>query len=285
MTATARTTWLVTNRASGSNDPATGDALRSAFEQRGWTVDRVMCFPDDRAPTPAQMQAAGNPLVSIFTGDGTANTVATALEGWEGDVLVLPGGTQNLLAKRMHGEAEAEEIVDRVARGAMRPTRINGIACEAGKALVDLLVGPGSSWHTVREALREGDAAAVAAQAGEAIGRTTRGAGVVCVDPPLGAGQSFPLLKLTPSHRGIQLDAYHADNLTEFLAQGWALLRRDFRKGPHDRLGLLDSLTVRVEDGSAVDILMDGEPRTLTEKPQFTLAEWNLNLIASAHGY
>ena len=88
-----------------------------------------------------------------------------------------------------------------------------------------------------------------------------------------------------PSHRGIQADAYHADNLADFLAQGWAMLRRDFRSGPHDRLGLVDRLVMDKADGSPIDILLDGEGKQLGPRAEFTLAECGLDLLATAHGY
>ncbi len=32
-------------------------------------------------------------MIAILSGDGTVNTVARALGGWDGTLLVLPGGT------------------------------------------------------------------------------------------------------------------------------------------------------------------------------------------------
>lgn len=285
MRAETRQVWLVINRSSGSNDRASADNLRARFGAIGWTLGRSLCFPDDGVPTVEELRAAGDPVVAIFTGDGTVNTFASALEDWDGTVLVLPGGTQNLVSQRLHGDAEADVIIDRIARGAARGVRITAIRCAEGQALADLLVGPGASWQTVREAMREGELAAIAENTGEALSRTKDGPGVRCVDPLLGSPDGYPLVKLMPTHRGIQVDAYHADNLAEFLAQGWAMLRRDFRAGPHDRLGLVDRLAMDKADASPVDILLDGEAGQLGARAEFWLAECKINLLATDHGY
>lgn len=285
MTDPHRTVWLVTNRASGSNDLVSVDSLSADLAGAGWPVVRTQCFPDEGVPSVADLKDAGDPVVAVFTGDGTANSVATALEGWDGQVLILPGGTQNLLARRMHGRADARAIIARLARGASRPVRIAAIGFAGGQALVDLLVGPGASWNTVREAMREGDLPAIVGGAGEALRESTGGTGVRCADPALGSADGYPLVRLTPSHRGIQVDAYHADNLRDFLAQGWAMLRRDFRQGPHDRLGLVDRLALDKADESPLDVLVDGEPRQLGPRPEFTLRPFELDLLATHHGY
>lgn len=280
-----RQVWLVTNQSSGSNDAASADSLRAAFADAGWEVARTLCFPDEGIPAAADLRAAGDPVVAIYTGDGTVNSFVTALEGWGGQILVLPGGTQNLLSKRMHGEASADEIVARIGRGALRAVRITAIRCTGGQALVDLLAGPGPSWNNVREALREGNIVAAVGQTGEAVSATAGGSGVRCIEPALGPPAGYPLMKLMPTHRGIQVDGYYANKLSEFLQQGWALLRRDFRSGPHDRLGLVDRLVMTKDDGSAVDVLLDGEPAQLGPRAEFTLAECAVDLLATDHGF
>lgn len=285
MTKGRQDVWLVTNQASGSNDAASADALRGWFADAGMAVTRTLCFPDDGVPSIAELASAGDPVVAIYTGDGTANSFAAALSGWSGQFLILPGGTQNLLARRMHGEADPAEIIARLGRGAGRSVRISTVECAAGHALVDLLVGPGASWNKVREAMRDGSLPGIASEAGAALRETTGGTGVRCVEPELGAREGYPLVKLTPSHRGIQIDAYHAENLRDFLAQGWALLTRDFRQGPHDRLGLVDRLAMDKEDGSALDILLDGEPHRLPSRADFTLTPLELDFLATHHGY
>ncbi|WP_165362094.1 diacylglycerol kinase family protein [Qipengyuania thermophila] len=275
----------MTNSRSGSNAADSQERLLQSFAAAGVETVRVSSFPDDAAPAAETLAETGNPVLAIYTGDGSVNSMVGALDGWEGQVLVLPGGTKNLLAQRLHGEADAGEIIARFGRGAMRPVPLKVIATDAGIALVDLLAGPGASWQAVREAMRERDLAAIAGSASEAIGVTTAGPGVRCLEPPLGAEEGYPLLKLMPTHRGIQIDAYHAEGLGDYLAQGWALLRREFRSGPHDRLGLVDEVSLAKADCTPIDVLLDGEAHQVADRSAFTLVEHPTLFLASDHGY
>jgi diacylglycerol kinase family enzyme len=68
-------------------------------------------------PTPAALDAAGIGLVAVFAGDGTINSLIESLAGWSGAVLVLAGGTMNLLYHRLHGERTTDEVIAAAARG------------------------------------------------------------------------------------------------------------------------------------------------------------------------
>jgi hypothetical protein len=279
-----RALWMVVNAASGSNSPAAIEALEGGCARHGLSLDRRIAFPADPLPDAATLDAAGIGTLAVYAGDGTANAVVTALYGWDGAVLVLPGGTMNLLAQRLHGEAEADEILGRVGAGAARRVRPGIIRTAHGDALAGLLAGPGTSWYAVREAMREADIAAMADSAGEAIAETTGGSMLRCREPRVGRADGYPLVELTPGPWGLQVDAYHAENAGEFLQQGWALLRRQFREGPHDRLGLLDRLIVEGTEGDAVGLLLDGEPARGGATEEFAMAACEVDLLATGHG-
>jgi hypothetical protein len=276
--------WLIVNAASGSNSPAALDALTACFESHGIEVARTIRIPDDRLPDAAALNAAGVALLMIYTGDGTLNAALTRLKGWDGAVLVLPGGTMNLLSKRLHGDFPAAEIVEIVAHGGARRRRVSIIAGPRGDAYGGLMAGPGTSWGTVREAMREGDIAALASGAAEALAKSTGETTVRAADPPLGSRQGYPLIDLTPGEHGIRVNGYHAQNLAELALQGWALLRRRFREGPHDRLGIVDRITLENLDGSPVEVLLDGEACDAEPHVTFRLAQSHVDLLATHHG-
>ncbi len=222
----------------------------------------------------------------VFTGDGSLNAVIEAMSGWDGEVLVLPGGTMNLLSARLHGrDVACEEILDCIARGAYRPVRPMMAHCDAGNALAGLLVGPGTAWAEVREAMRDFDVAGLAQGAGEAIAETASGPRVRLAEPAIGHENGYPLIELTPSHRGLQVDGYRPESASDFLQQGWAVLRRRFREGPHERLGLLDRVRMENCAGEALQVLIDGEPATLPPQAEFTVADCPVDLLATSHGF
>lgn len=280
----ARSLWLVANPASGSNTPAAIEALESCCGEHGFDLRRRVAFPDEPLPDAAALDGAGIDTLAIYAGDGTVNAAVTGLYGWKGAILVLPGGTMNLLAKRLHGDSPTEEIVARVGAGAARRVRPKVARTAHGDALAGLLSGPGTAWYAVREAMRDADIAGMAGSAGEAFAETTSGAMLRCVDPRLGRDEGYPLLEITPGQWGMQLDAYYAENAGDFLLQGWALLRRQFREGPHDRLGLIDRVEVADCGGERIGLLIDGEPAEGGPREEFTVAACEVDLLATQNG-
>lgn len=276
--------WLVCNAASGSNTPAAIEALQGCCGEHGFDIQRLIQFPDDELPGPAQLLAAKIDCVAVYAGDGTVNSLVTGLYGWNGAVLVLPGGTMNLLARRLHGDASSEQIVTAVSSGGSRRVRPLVARSRHGDAIAGLLAGPGTSWFAVREAMREADVAGMVTGAGEALAETTGGGMLNCRDPQLGREQGYPLIEITPGEWGMELDGYFAETAGDYFAQGWALLRRRFREGPHDRLGLTEKITLVGDDGGGIGLLIDGEPAEGGSEEHIAVAPCEVDLLATGHG-
>lgn len=278
--------WLVVNSRSGSNSDAACSALNAALATRGLSPEKTIEFPAEDLPTPELLDDAGVTRLVVFTGDGSLNAVIDAVSGWDGEVLVLPGGTMNLLSNRLHGsDTSYERILDCVARGAMLRVRPMMACCDAGRAHAGLLVGPATAWAEVREAMRDFDVAGLAQGASEALAVSTGGSRVRMAQPAVGHEDGYPLIEITPSHRGMQVDGFRTESTGEFLQQSWAVLRRRFREGPHERLGLLDCLVIENCAGEPLDVLIDGEPATLDPRAEFTVAPCPVDLLATSHGF
>jgi hypothetical protein len=273
--------WLVANAASGSNADSALAELEQSCAAAGIAIARKSALPDDPLPTTAQLDAAGIDCVAVFAGDGTVNALVTSLYGWGGAVLVLPGGTMNLLFHRLHGQRDAAQVLDAAGWGGLRRCRPPILRGEAGDALAELLAGPGTAWSTVREALREGDLPGIASGAAEAIERSLAAPMVGLREPPLGRDEGYPLLRLLPRNGRIAVTAYHAERIDEYLAQGLALLRRDFRDGPHERLGEAEQLLLRNLGGEPIGRLLDGEAAEAGAEARFALARCEVDLLAT----
>lgn len=147
--------WLILNPASGSvtEDPS----IEALAAEIGIIVVRTTSFPDDALPDAADLIGDAIELLILFAGDGTINAAACALDRWGGTVLVLPGGTMNMLAKQLHGDAAPAAILTRATAQPTPPT-IALPFVEAGphRAFVALIAGPPSVWAHAREAVRKG---------------------------------------------------------------------------------------------------------------------------------
>lgn len=272
-------TWLFLNSASGSNTDAAVRDLLAAFAAAEAPPGHVIDVPRDGCPSPAHLADAGVGRIAVFAGDGTVNAVVTGLEGWTGEILVLPGGTANLLARALHGECDTIEIVRGLPR--LSAVRRSCIRTGQGTALIEVLAGPGATWSDVREDLREGDLPGVAVSSLAAIRQSTAGPMVHIADPALGRAEGYSGVRLEVAGAGMFVEGYGADTVADYLLQGLALLRRDYRQGPHDDLGAVSALTCRSLGPEPIELMIDGERRTGSAEERFSLAELAVDLLAS----
>ena len=277
----SRPIWLVNNASSGSNDDAALAALETACGEHGFRVAHRTVFPEQDLPTPEILDAAGIDRIAVFAGDGTINPAIAGLAGWRGAVLVLPGGTMNLLYHRLHGERTLEETLAAVASGEAAIRRPSVIRSSCGDAFAGVLAGPGSSWGRVREAMRAANVAELAAGTVEAIEQTLTGEMIACAAPPLGRPEGYPLFCLTPRESGIEVEAYYAETAGDYLEHAWALFRRNFREGPHDVLGQAQTVRLASTEGNPFGVLIDGEPAEAAPEVEFTLAACEVDLLAT----
>jgi hypothetical protein len=276
---------LVSNAKSGSNDAAALDSLMQQLKAGGSMPARHVSFPDEPLPAPAELDAGEIDCVAVFTGDGTIKATLDALAGWGGAVLVLPGGTMNLLYHRLHGDAASEEVIAAFHAGKLHRLRPQVIRCTAGRAYAGLLAGPGTAWNHVREAMREVDVVEIASGTLAALSETLAAPGVACTVPPMGRPEGYPLLLLDPTAHGIEVTAFHAEEPAEYLAQAVALLRRNFREGPHDLLGSFPAVTLTGSEGEEFGLLLDGEPAEACTSDRFELVRCEVDLLAlDSHG-
>ncbi len=277
----ARRIWLVSNASSGSNRDDALQALEDGCGQGGLCIAHSTIFPDRELPSPALLDAAGIDLVAIFTGDGTINATLERLAGWGGQVLVLPGGTMNLLYHRLHGDLDMAEVIARVGAGRAQARRPGVIRCPQGHGYAGVLAGPGTVWNNVREAMRDNDLLQFAGEAGEAVGETLEGQPVACRDPALGRADGYPLLMLTPYDDGMEVTAFYAETPADYVQQTLALVRRNFRDGPHEVLGRVDKLRIAGTEGGPFGLLVDGEPAEPGPEAQFELVACEVDLLAT----
>jgi diacylglycerol kinase family enzyme len=276
-----REIWLVNNASSGSNDDGALAALDACCGDHGLRIVHRTVFPAQELPTPSILDAAGIDLVAVFAGDGTINSLIGALAGWGGALLVLPGGTMNLLYHRLHGERPMEEVIAALARGESVVRRPGVIRSACGNAYAGLLAGPGTSWGRVREAMREAAVVELAESTVAAIDETLTGEMIACLAPRLGRREGYPLLCLEPGDEAIEVVAYHAQAAGEYLQQAWALVRRNFREGPHELLGRTRAVRLASTRGNPFGLLIDGEQAEAAPETEFALAPAEVDLVAT----
>ncbi len=274
--------WLVHNESSGSNDEAALEDLRAAFGDAGLALVGDTCFPREDAPKPADLDAASADTVAIFAGDGTISSIVAGLAGWQGTVLPLPGGTMNMMARRLHGDATGPEVIARFREGLVNRIHPPVIGSRHATGLTGALAGPGTAWADVREAMREPTLTDLWNSATEAFAQSTSGAKVACLNADCGREEGYTAITLTPQQDGIEGAGYYAESLLDFAKQGAALLQRDFRSGPHDGLGRHRTMRIACPDGKPMGLLIDGEPYDGAVEEEFSLDTSKIAFWATA---
>lgn len=276
-------TWLIYNGASGGHDDQALRDLVAALAAAGHPPARVV---DCKEGTPGARSAsdAGLATIVIHGGDGTLSRTIRDLEGFAGTVLALPGGTFNLLARDIFGDRDALAIVRALGAGELDAHRRPCIRGEGVLALAELLVGPGAKWADVREELREANIGEVLAKGWDAAATSTVGPWVALETPRVGREDGYAGVRLIPRPGGIEIEGYAAEGLGDYVQQGIAILKRDFREGPHDELGHAPNVSCRSLGGTPIPLMVDGERSEGASALAFLLDKLDCNLLGPRDG-
>lgn len=253
---TVKRLWFITNPNSGSASREACNALEALFEERGLALAGRTVFPN--ASIPSADDLVDVDTVVLFAGDGTINAVLCRLADWDGAFLILPGGTMNLLAKALHGDAEPAAIV----HAAHEDGRRVALPCvEAGphRAFVGLILGPAAHWGHAREAVRKKRIGRVLAAIRSAW-RRTFGKGIRVTGVP-GMRGRYQAVFVAPAPDALEVAAIDARDWAAIAELGWNWLTGDWvaARAVTDRR----AQRLRPVSKRPVLALFDGEPVTL----------------------
>lgn len=276
---TSQRRWLVVNETSGSHQEELIAELCEILGRQAASDVRIIDVKKDGVPSRAELEREGVDALIVHGGDGSLNYTVRELEGWGGALLPLPGGTANLLCHRLFEECDSTDIARRFVNGEFERRRIECVRGETVVALSEILAGPGAKWADVREELRESALIEAATDAAEAISESWSGPKVALRNPPLGKEEGYAGVRLSPVGEAIKIQGYSAGTVGDFLGQGIAILKHDFREGPHDDLGSVKSVTCVGEDGAPIPLMVDGERFDGRSEERFSLAPLDLDLF------
>lgn len=269
-----RRVWLVYNNASGSVTDKTIAAIDAAFELAGWTCTGRSGFPAEAIPEVADL--ADHDMVVVAAGDGTINAVARALEDWPGTLLVLPGGTMNMLPKALHGTRTSDEIIALAGEADASPMPV--VRAGDHHALVAVLAGPAARWVHAREAVRKGRWRRLTTLTRLGWLRSFHRA-IRFVDGNR-RSPGYRALSLSPEHDALHIVAVTARDWRDAATLGWHWLKGTVEDAAGVRV--LRSPELRLASSRPVFALFDGEPATLPPDMRFEIGETRLRFVRTA---
>jgi len=131
------------------------DELKAAVASAGHTLVSLASSTDDLRAAARAATKSGADAIIVWGGDGTLACVLSMSGAGGPPVLTLPGGTMNMLSRRLHGEGTWYEILDRVL--AVPEERVIAAGdVEGHRFYVAALFGKLTGLAESREAVRKG---------------------------------------------------------------------------------------------------------------------------------
>lgn len=270
--------WFVTNARSGSTAETVAADIRDTLSAMGHDMAGRTGFPDDALPSPDALVHAGVAWIVVYAGDGTVNAVLTALHAWNGAILILPGGTMNLLARTLHGEHDAMAILRRLADQPPRHVSLPFAEADGHHAYAGLILGPATRWAAAREAVRDGQVGRLI-RAVRLAWRRSFGAGLRLAGVPE-LTRRYQAVFGTPYKDHIDLAAVDTRTWRKLFDLGWMALTDDWTNAQGVTRAF--STSFRLAGRRAIPALFDGEPRQLLPGCDITLRQSTANIIATA---
>ena len=255
------------NPASGSVSGDAADQLGAALEAAGVRgADLVEIDQSDCAGQLKRLVAAKPDLFVVLGGDGTLRSVLGMIDKTTPNLLLLPGGTMNLLARSIHGDKTWEQVLADVLAAPKR------IMLPAGKVNEDIffycamLAGAPARLAEARESLRRGELMKAAVEARAALETL----GTLHLDARYRDGYTFERGSLpATSIVGALVGPLAHDHPMEVatLAEPspggalnvvWSSFVSDWRAAPGVTIVPARSLVIESDDGD-IPVIVDGE--------------------------
>lgn len=271
--------WLITNFSSGSASAAKCEAIEAIFEEKGMVLAGRTAFPDEKLPPVEDLVSAQVDTVVLFAGDGTVNAAACKYDKWDGKALILPGGTMNMLARQMHGDAEPHDIVHAAHE---RPVLRQMPVVESGphRAFCGLIVGPAAMWGYAREAVRYRRLKRLRRAVMLAWARTWQ-RGVSLFDGTHRRG-NYRAVLIEPEDGWLKVTAFSASTFRDAARLGWEWIAGNILNAP--TVDETRSAHVTVSGSRALHALFDGEEVKLTSPARISAGRSNLSFVTTVEG-
>ena len=166
---------VIINPLSRSVPNGAADALEGAILAAGHDIEQLYCRPEHLESDVRAVAESNADGVIAWGGDGTLACALTACGMSGPPVLALPGGTMNMLPKRLYGDRTWRQILDRVLAQPKTETLAAG-KIDNRRFYIAALFGRLTGLAETREAVRKGDLrdAAQALVDGEVLDVETR---------------------------------------------------------------------------------------------------------------
>ena len=284
---------VVINPLSRSVPKDAADQLDAAVQAMGHDIVELRCGSDQLEENVRAVAASQADAVIAWGGDGTLACTLTACGGDGLPVLALPGGTMNMLPKRLHGEGTWNEVLDRVLAKPETETIAAG-EVDGQRFYIAALFGRLTGLAETREAVRKGELinAAQALVEGEVLdvetrlrlcwakqcetpGKAEQAISAVAAAVALKSGPS-PAFEVAAIDPASTMDLI--STALDAMVHGW----KDAGPVEHD---VSETVTVHELEDAAIPATLDGEQVTFTSPVKVRLVKEAAKVLCAGAGH
>jgi diacylglycerol kinase family enzyme len=283
-------TFALINPAAGGVTADGESKLRHALDAAGLSTAAIETL--DHANSAAQMAeiADMNPdMFIVWGGDGTLRSALARVGEKCPNLLLLPGGTMNILTKSIHGDHPWNQILANVVKSPRRVTLPAGQLNDE-RFYCAMLAGAPARFAEARESLRRGEignvvtSARVALEALQTIHLKARvGEGYQCADDRLPVTSFIgamvgPLVK----NGRMEIAALTDTSTTGALNVMWTSFLSDWRTAPGVKIVESDTLIIDSEEDDSIPVILDGETIEAGNRIEVTFVEEAAQCLTAA---
>lgn len=252
---------IIVNEKSGSVPEDGRIQLEEAVAGAGHELVANQDLEADLQQQVSDLAAAGAEAIAVWGGDGTICAVLQSADG-KVPVLVLPGGTMNLLPKRLHdGELDWKKVVNSVLANP-QPTWISAGEVDGQRFYVAALFGQLTHIGASREAVREGSILEAVSILTDRDALDIESNIQIEVDQPE-KKREFPATAaavIPADEGGLEIAVIAPDNHLDLAASAMDAMVRGWREGAHFHADGASEIRMHHAEGKAIPATIDGEP-------------------------
>jgi diacylglycerol kinase family enzyme len=256
------------NPKSGSVPADARDRLLAVLQEAGINgADLIETDPEDCDRQLKSLAEMAPDLFVVWGGDGTIRAALSIVGSITPNLLILPGGTMNLLPRAIHGEKAWDAVLRDVLKGPKRKDLPAG-EVNGDRFYCAMLAGAPARFAEARESIRRGELAKAAAQTGAAIETLkTMHLQATYGDSYSFGGTQLPtssfvgaiIGSLTRAGEGMEVASLANPTTTGALNVVWTSFFTDWRNAPGVEVAPATSLDIGDEDGGEIPVIADGE--------------------------
>lgn len=278
------------NPRSGSVPADARERLNAVLAEAGHGNAELVEAHDDQERQLRDIAAMSPDLFIVWGGDGTLRAALSTVGQVTSNLLLLPGGTMNLLPRTLHGEAPWDEVVRDVIRSPRRRMLPAGDV-NGHRFYCAMLAGAPARFAEARESLRRGDIGRAAGEARAAIDTLN----TLHLDASYADGYSFAggrlpttsvigavIGSLTRTGTGMEVAALANPTTGGALNVVWTSFFGDWRSAPGVEIAEATSLEIASPDGDEIPVIADGEPAEGGSKVRVSFIEEAATCLVAA---